>query len=274
MPLIVNADDLGYSHHRDAAIFELFRLGKITSASVIVNGPSTQSACERARLVGLPIGLHINLTEGEPLTKNDALKLDDGRMPFKMSFRSIVKRADATFIEAVDNEVVAQIEKFKDLTGTYPTHVDGHQHVHILPNMPSVMSPIFKTYGVCSIRIPEEDVDEYNWLTLEQKEHYNTRYVDAVAARLVYMKNGFKMNDCFVGLGLTGSLMTAERIQHCLKTTSGLTEMIVHPGFVPPQPCQQKHFCDTFDTDPQRLYEFYCLRDFDFGHKLVSWSVF
>jgi predicted glycoside hydrolase/deacetylase ChbG (UPF0249 family) len=95
MQLIINADDLGYSPHRDAAIFELFRMGKITSASLIVNGPTAATASERARLVGLPIGLHLNLTEGEPLTSG--LVKADGKLAYKMEFRRLAHCAPKDF---------------------------------------------------------------------------------------------------------------------------------------------------------------------------------
>jgi predicted glycoside hydrolase/deacetylase ChbG (UPF0249 family) len=271
MQLIINADDLGYSPHRDAAIFELFRMGKITSASLIVNGPTAATASERARLVGLPIGLHLNLTEGEPLTSG--LVKADGKLAYKMEFRRLAHCAPKDFIEAVDEEVAAQLERFKALTGAYPTHVDGHQHVHILPNMPTLMAPVFKLYGVQSIRIPEEDVDDYEWVSAERKKHYNIRYLDAVAARMVYMKHGFKLNDSFVGFALSGANMTAKRLEQCLGQASGLTEMLVHPGFLPENE-NVTAFCDTFDEDPGRQTEFDCLSNFAFRQKVVSWSVF
>lgn len=271
MQLIINADDLGYSPHRDAAIFELFRTGNITAASLIVNGPTATAASERARLVGLPIGLHLNLTEGEPLTTG--LAGADGKMAYKMEFRRLAHCASKSFLEAVDEEVAAQLERFKALTGAYPKHVDGHQHVHILPNMPTLMAPVFKLYGVQSIRIPEEDVDDYEWVSAERKKHYDIRYCDAVAARMVYMKHKFQLNDSFVGFALSGANMTAKRIEQCLGQATGLTEMLVHPGFLP-ETENVTAFCDTFDVDPGRRVEFDCLSNFAFPQKVVSWSVF
>lgn len=273
MELIVNADDLGYSQNRDAAIFELFRLGKITSASLIVNGPTAKTASEKAILVGLPIGLHLNLTEGEPITEARALKKSDGTLAYKMEFRRLAYKASKDFIEAVDEEVAAQLEKFKALTGAYPSHVDGHQHVHVLPNMPPLMAPIFKMYGIKSVRIPEEDVDDYEWVSPERKKHCNVRYLDAVAARMVYMRHGFKLNDNFIGFALNGSNMTAERLRKCIDQASGLTELIIHPGFLQDK-TNRTTFCDSFDLDPGRQIEFECLRTFALPQRVVSWSVF
>jgi len=60
--LIINADDLGYSHHRDAGIFAAYRNGYISSASLLVNGTTSREAAKRAREIGMPVGLHLNLS--------------------------------------------------------------------------------------------------------------------------------------------------------------------------------------------------------------------
>ena len=272
--LIINADDLGYSLHRDAAIFDLFKLGKITSASLIVNGPTAASASERARLVGLYIGLHLNLTEGTPLTECKGIKNKNNMLPYKMEFRFLCLHMINAFRESVDEEVVAQIEKFKELTGYYPKHVDGHQHIHILPNMPSILAPIFSLYNIHSIRIPEEDTDDYDWLTPLEKKHYDIRYIDAVSARLEYLKYNFKMNDSFIGLGLSGKNMTKENLDQCLKNKSGIIEMITHPGFLPSKKTNTSEYTDVFDSDVGRLQEYNCLKELNTHIPLVPWSNF
>ena len=66
MSLIINADDLGYSKHRDNGIFACFENSSISAASLIVNGPTSEAATERAKKLGLCLGLHLNLTEGSP----------------------------------------------------------------------------------------------------------------------------------------------------------------------------------------------------------------
>ena len=70
MKIIVNADDLGYSTHRDYGIFDCYRKGKISAASLIVNGPTAAAAAAQAMSEKLCIGLHLNLTEGHPVSSN------------------------------------------------------------------------------------------------------------------------------------------------------------------------------------------------------------
>lgn len=269
--IIINADDLGYSHHRDAAIFDLFECGKISGASLIVNGPSAEDAVKRALKVGLPMGLHINLTEGIPLTPCNALKTR-GRMPYKNKFRELARQNSNGVREAVKAEVKAQLKKFEEMTGKPARHVDGHQHVHVAPNMPALLSDLLKASGVKSVRIPEEWVQDYEWLSAEMLVHYYTRYVDAVGSRVVYGRAGFKMNDHTVAMAMSGKSLTAGRLCQCLAGKSGVIEVLAHPGTPPINSTPDKEFCDPFDVDIGRVHEWNVFKDFDVGVALRTWS--
>lgn len=270
--LIINADDLGYSSHRDEAIFDLFKRGKISSASLIVNGPTAKLAVKRSLAVGLPLGLHINLTEGSPLTRCCALK-KKGKMPYKNMFREMARQNTFAFRQAVTAEVKAQLKLFKTLTGQVAKHVDGHQHVHVAPNIPALLAPIFKVCGVESVRIPEEWTQEYQWLSTASKVHYYTRYVDAVGARVVFGRSGFKMNDHTVGMGMSGHEMTLVRLIQRMANKKGIVEMIVHPGFDGSKR-DLKTFNDQFDTNSGRVHEWNILKEFHFTSPLTSWADF
>ena len=47
MELIVNADDLGISRKVNQATFDLMEQGRVTSATLLANGPNVEEACER-----------------------------------------------------------------------------------------------------------------------------------------------------------------------------------------------------------------------------------
>ena len=66
--LIVNADDFGLSGPRNAGIMEAHRRGIVTSASILVYTPGFREAVKMAKLMpALDLGLHLNLSDGEPL---------------------------------------------------------------------------------------------------------------------------------------------------------------------------------------------------------------
>src|SRR2546425_9238689 len=105
--VIVNADDFGSSEGINHGIIAAHEQGIVTSTSLMVNTPATAAAVKLARAYpNLGLGLHVNLTgEGERL-----VDLED---------RQAVKR-----------ELEEQFNRFVDLTGQFPTHLDSHQHVH------------------------------------------------------------------------------------------------------------------------------------------------
>lgn len=110
--VIFNADDLGASVGINRGILDAHRRGVVTSASLMVTGRAVDDA---VRLVSdhqaLAIGLHWDVW-GE-----DERAFDLG---------------DAT---AVRGEFRRQLDRFADLTGSGPTHVDSHKHAHLDPRV-------------------------------------------------------------------------------------------------------------------------------------------
>lgn len=66
--LIVVADDLGMFSDRDEGLFHSFSAGLVSQCALVVNGGSSESAFVEAKRIGMPLGLHLNLTEGAPLS--------------------------------------------------------------------------------------------------------------------------------------------------------------------------------------------------------------
>lgn len=271
--IIVNADDLGYSAHRDRGIFNCFKRGVISAASLIVNGPTSYNAAKTGQTVGLYMGLHLNLTEGYPISKTAVpLTNSNGIMYYKESFWKQCSNANENFSAAIVEETTAQIEKFRQLVGYYPKHIDGHQHIHIIPKVAKLVAPIFHKYGVLSVRIPDEDVENYTWLSDERYTRYQNRYIDAIKSRLIYKKYNIKAPECFVGLGICGRDMTHDRIENALKESFGIVEVMTHPGLV--DKCIRNDiFDDDFDISLERLAEHNQL-DYFKDKKLISWDVY
>ena len=68
--IVVNADDYGWDENRTKAILEAYRIGAITTTTIMPNMPWFDKAVEMAKGTGLHanIGMHLTLTEGFPLT--------------------------------------------------------------------------------------------------------------------------------------------------------------------------------------------------------------
>lgn len=87
---IINADDYGLTESCSKAIAEAFEKGLISSTTACANGEYIEEAFALAKEKGFldKIGIHINLTEGKPLTEkivNDSFFCNNGKFHGKFS---------------------------------------------------------------------------------------------------------------------------------------------------------------------------------------------
>lgn len=144
----MNADDLGLSATVNAAILEALRHGWCSSASLLANGPAAEAAMEAmGGDCDLDIGLHLNLTEFEPLSALDGLEdlLPDRRLgPGVLGARPRHR-------EAILREWRAQLVRARAL-GVEPTHLDTHQHLHWRPVFREALRALAHESGVRRVR--------------------------------------------------------------------------------------------------------------------------
>jgi chitin disaccharide deacetylase len=106
--VIVNADDFGASTGTNRGIVECHARGVLTSTSMMVTGAAVEEAVELSRAhPQLAVGLHWDVI-GEDEREFD---LDDEA--------------------AVREEFAAQLQRFYELMGKPPTHIDSHRHMHL-----------------------------------------------------------------------------------------------------------------------------------------------
>jgi predicted glycoside hydrolase/deacetylase ChbG (UPF0249 family) len=129
------ADDYGISPAVDRGIRELIALGRLNATTAMMVAPSfTQDAAKA--LLGLgraAIGLHVTLTAPfQPLT--DFTTLRGGRF---LTLSNVLGMAMARRLDrgALEREIAAQLRAFCKAFGRPPDFVDGHQHVHIFPQV-------------------------------------------------------------------------------------------------------------------------------------------
>ena len=153
--IIINADDFGLSASRTKAIVECFERRLINRTTLMVNMPDCESAVEASLKNGFSdrVGLHLNFTEGFPLT--DEIKRfrrfcnSDGSFVLRYPFVGLpyvgAERA------AVKAEILAQVRKYKSFNLTL-MHCDGHHHIQARWPMAEVLFPILKAEGFKSFR--------------------------------------------------------------------------------------------------------------------------
>lgn len=113
--LIVNADDFGLTSGINAGIVQAHEQGIVSSATLMVYGDAVDEAAAYARAhPKLGLGLHVDLWEAA-LCNGEWVRL--------------YERCPETEL-AVHAEVRKQLQRFCELVGRDPTHLDSHQHVH------------------------------------------------------------------------------------------------------------------------------------------------
>lgn len=134
--LIVNADDFGLSKGQNYGIIEACRRGVVTSTTALVNGDAVEHAAQLSREVpALGVGMHFVLTLGMPLSPMPGLTRDGqlGKWIWEQAEQGTL------LLEEITRELDCQFNRFVDLFGREPTHIDSHHHVHMIPALfPSV----------------------------------------------------------------------------------------------------------------------------------------
>jgi len=135
------ADDYGISPAVNRAIRDLVGRGRINATSVMVTAPSFSTAEAMALSdLGDPdgraaIGLHVTLTAPfRPSTRTYRPVAPDGTfLSLSHVFATgLLRRLDP---DALATEVESQFAAFWAAFGRSPDFVDGHQHVHLLPQV-------------------------------------------------------------------------------------------------------------------------------------------
>jgi predicted glycoside hydrolase/deacetylase ChbG (UPF0249 family) len=141
--LIMSADDFGRSPGINAGVIKARREGIVTSAGLMVRWPAAAEAATFARTnSGLSLGLHVDLGEWS---------YRDGT--WITSYRRVATPGDRGAVEA---EVQMQLEAFRRLVGSDPTHLDSHQHVHTRSPTDSVLCELGAELGVPVRHVTEE----------------------------------------------------------------------------------------------------------------------
>ncbi|XP_026167148.1 carbohydrate deacetylase [Mastacembelus armatus] len=285
MMLVVTGDDFGYCPRRNQGIVDCFQAGGISNVSLLVNASAAIEAADLAKRHNIPIGLHANLSEGIPvcqsLQQDSTLINQHGFFHGKMGFREALERGQLS-MKQVELELRAQVRLFRDLTGHLPHHMDGHQHIHVLPKVREVFAQVLSELRIPYTRVPVElGLHSCTWLPAHLYRFYTQVEKDALDSIPVFTRYGIRWPDVYLGLTTMGQNMSIPNLQKALShalvaepsgTTSSsasgsnqpvvTAELMVHPGY-PSHPkdggCGEGP--DDFSQSADRQHELTVLRD-------------
>ena len=158
--LIVNADDYGYFRCVSKGILKAATHGIVTATGVFANAIHfAERAAKLRECDALDVGVHLNLTDGTPLTTElrDRLSRWSGRFPGKFSMAwALLSGAIKT--EDASGEWRAQIERCLG-NGLRVRFLNSHEHIHMLPSLFRLTRALATEYNIAHIRFPTSQFD-------------------------------------------------------------------------------------------------------------------
>jgi chitin disaccharide deacetylase len=134
------ADDYGISPAVSTAIRHLVGRGRINATSVMVVAPtfhrSEAASLNALRVHGAHVAIGLHLTLSAPFKP-----LSEGFTPLArgafLPYRALLVRACLQQLnrKALETEIAAQLRMFTHEFSRAPDFIDGHQHVHIFPQV-------------------------------------------------------------------------------------------------------------------------------------------
>ncbi|HCW73225.1 MAG TPA: hypothetical protein DHM90_04895 [Clostridiaceae bacterium] len=196
MNLIVNGDDFGYSPGQNLGIIKAHVKGILTSTTAMANGEYLDEALALAAPhKNLGIGVHLIMDCGKSvLPASEIPSLVDSGGQFRKHREDLPIDIDQ---KELFREWSAQIDKLKDL-GVSLTHMDGHHHMHLHPDLLETALCIAEKYQLPMRYLPFYHGDKEKKLVADSSVRIFTGltdfYKDSVS--LEYFKD-FRKNHSF-----------------------------------------------------------------------------
>jgi len=234
--VIVHADDFGLTEGINEGILRAHLRGILTSASIVANGEAFDHAVKLARSTPtLDLGVHLTLIEEKPVVGPEVIPTlvnSDGRFhqhALEFAQRYLMGRFD---LNEVRLELEAQVEKVL-AAGLSPTHLDGHQHLHVLPGLLRITVEIGRKYGIPAIRLPREKADLSKILRVSPRRVLESQFLNVLC--WIGRNKVDKKTDSFAGF-LFGGNLKKELLLIVLRhlPPGGVCEIMCHPGLEGP----------------------------------------
>ena len=237
-PVIITADDFGYSEEINEAVERGHREGVLSAASLMVTGAAAEDAIRRARrMPDLRVGLHLVLVQGIPVSDPaDIPVLVDGRGRFHAA---LAKAGVLWFFHPqarrqLRREISAQLEAYRS-TGLPLDHVNGHNHMQVHPTIFRELIRQLRDHPGTGLRLPREP-----WSTTINDSSPILRINNALRWLVMapclklmqgsLLRNGITHNHWLLGIKDSGHL-TEERLLSLLDMLpDGVSEIHCHPA--------------------------------------------
>jgi hypothetical protein len=262
-PIWLCADDYGISPAVSKGIRELVAQGRLNATSAMVVAPSLdRSEAESLKMLNVgvrrvAIGLHVTLTGKFKPMSPDFRPTRHGTF-LSLSEMMVRGRLGLLSRERLAIEIAAQLEAFITRLGQKPDFIDGHQHVHLFPQVrEALLDVVQKTVPQAWVRqcggVPTLPIAFWD---------YKTRILDALSGRFrkLAARSGIGTNPAFAGV----YDFTADKVDFArlfpgfLRDLPPRSVVMCHPGFVD----AELQGLDPLTTQREREYAYLAGDDF------------
>ena len=229
--LIVNADDYGCFACVSRGIIEAAENGVVTATGVFANMPNFEERVAWLKKCAvLDAGVHLNLTDGAPLTEHmrKALARWSGAFPRKLAMAGAISSGTVR-VDDVETEWRAQIERCR-AAGLRLRFLNSHEHLHMLPGLFPLARMLARDYDIAHVRFPTASFQGtksagslVRSAVIKGLGALNRHHADAPTAE-------------FIGMEASGRL-TIDYLENAMRRlrAGGIYELMCHPGRLDPQ---------------------------------------
>jgi hypothetical protein len=243
--IIINADGYGFTAGTTRAIEECVAFGTVRSLSVNVNFKHAEALSGLVRQYpDLSIGCHVNPIVGPPILPPErvpSLLDENGEFLYRAFFSKFL--SGRVRVAELRAEMLAQIDKTRELAGTAFSHVDFHMGLHRLPGLYQAFLDVVERSGIGRIRTHRYRVGmESEWPRLRHLLYLfetPTRLPKSfwnVYLRRTALRRHLAMPDHWVGITNMTTRRDAISVGNYLtmlkNLPAGVSEFVAHPGYV------------------------------------------
>lgn len=226
--LIVTADDVGLHESIDTAALRAHREGIVTAWSIVASGAAFEHAIDLLRSApAVSAGVHLTFVEERSVLSRQAIPtLVDRSGQFPQNYRRFTFRLATRRIalEQLERELRAQIEKVF-AAGVQIDHLNGHQHLHLLPHVFGLTLRLAAEYRIPYVRIVDDRGGRGSLFRTPQ-----IALLNALGRRARRMAPPAVMtNDHTIGVVEAGRL-DGDSLRRLVARVEGVTELVCHPG--------------------------------------------
>ncbi len=202
------------------------------------NGQAFEDALDIASdAPGLGVGIHLSLV-GErcvaPARELGGLATRDELLPASYKqflFGLTLRRFGARELRS---EIRAQVAKVLD-SGVKPTHLDSHQHLHVLPGVFRIVLEAAKSAEIGVIRVPIDRAWVFRVPVTPRGAQVTTVSTFSRLCSAKLRRDGIRFAPFFWGMSVSGRMAENALVRTVGRLRPGVNEIMCHPGYSSPE---------------------------------------